>query len=208
MSLTRLIIVPALGLLLGGAGGVGAQIGPNEDPLDRIRSDNDLTPTTRPVNYASEEGDFEVVFPGGCAKIRTRIPNSFRDDDQKVVHAFCDRDGREGEGCSVTAWLNVRTPAGGPPRPTNVIDRIQQMLNQFGVQASRQKPIRYETEYGALIEGVDVLADNPDGSGQVWVRGLLVEGDIYLLTAWRAAGPLAEDQDFIAFFGSFRAHTL
>ena len=42
------------------------------------------------------------------------------------------------------------------------------------------------------------------GSGEVWIRGLLVDGDIYILAAWNRRGGVWGNPDYIAFFNSFQ----
>ena len=40
--------------------------------------------------------------------------------------------------------------------------------------------------------------------GEVWIRGLLIDGDIYILTAWNNQGGVWDNPDYITFFNSFQ----
>ncbi len=182
-----------------------------KDDLDGVDSNNELIEVTGPVLYESAAGDFSVRFPPGCATYRERtmdqesLPEDY-DLVSMTVYTYCDRKGRSNEGCSVAAYVD-RDLEDGPPADSGfVLQRTQAVLKQYGVQVLHQKPYHRELKDGPTLEGVDVLATDPDKTGQVWVRGLLVEGDVYMLTAWRAHGALATDPDFVHFFESFRPH--
>ena len=60
-----------------------------------------------------------------------------------------------------------------------------------------------ELEDGRRFEGLDLLAVDERNVGQVWLRGVLSEGDIYVLAAWKLAGGLFDDPDYQEFFNSF-----
>ena len=197
---------------LGCAGAVLGQAADQGSEEPEIRSlDNPVTETTDSVRYQSLEGDFEILFPRGCSKIKERTPSGgFAEDTggllKMTVNVFCDRRNYTGEGCAVTAYIDPDLVAGPPADPAFVLERVRAILESFGVRMLDQKPYRQVVENGPLIEGVDVLAADPENKGQVWVRGLLIEGDVYLLVAWRTEGQLAADPDYVAFFDSFRAH--
>ena len=38
----------------------------------------------------------------------------------------------------------------------------------------------------------------------VWIRGLLVEGDVYILAAWNKQGGVWGNPDYVDFFNSFQ----
>ena len=178
----------------------------------QVNSDNDLRDVTGPVLYESADGDYQITLPPGCAIYRERRPQSadFEDDGQTqltlTVYTYCDRSGYSNEGCSITAFVDQDLDRGPAADPGFVMNQIESTLQTFGVEILRQQPYRRQVTDGPLMEGLDVLAADPDRTGQVWVRGLLVEGDVYVLTAWRAHGELQNDPDFIRFFNSFAAH--
>lgn len=206
---------------LGSAGQVAGQaaeqnaeenIGQSTSESDSSTAEeNPVTESTRPVFFESYAGDFNITFPSGCAKTRERIPVDDSPDVQKstlpmAVHVFCDRQGHTGEGCSVSAYVDHDLNADPSGDPSFVMNRVQAILNKYGVGIFQQKPYHEVIENGPRLEGVDVLATDSENKGQVWVRGLLVEGDVYILAAWRSQGQLALDPEYVAFFDSFRPH--
>ena len=54
------------------------------------------------------------------------------------------------------------------------------------------------------VEGVEVHGAEPAGPGEVWLRGLLRDQDVYLLLAWNRRGGLFDDPEMADFFASFR----
>lgn len=213
--MTKPTILAAAVLTLLTATAAAAQTTPpdsNATVPGEVFSDNELRDVTGPVLYESADGDYRVTLPPGCAVYRERRPNSagFADDNQTeltlTVHTSCDRSGYSNEGCSVSAFVDQDLDRGPAAEPGFVMKRIESTLQTFGVEILRQQPYRRQVTDGPLMEGLDVLAADPDRNGQVWVRGLLVEGDVYVLTAWRAHGELQNDPDFIRFFNSFVPH--
>ena len=178
--------------------------------LEDVKSNNTLTEITGSVFYESVAGDFEIRLPSGCSSYRERIPSGSAGDDIEMVRMalfmYCDREGRTNEGCSVAAYVDTDLDSGTPASPEFVHARIQSVLQKYGAHVVNQRQYRRVLEDGPLMEGVDVLATDAQSQGQVWIRGLLVEGDVYLLTAWRMVGQLAEDPEIVEFFESFRAH--
>lgn len=177
-------------------------------PKELGTEENRATLSDRPVDYVSEDGEYRVVFPPGCGKIVSKVPDwdSLDSEGNPVAVtyiSYCDRYDEKGEGCSVTTFFNLTDGQGGPPGPTQVVERIERMLQGMGVSIIRQQPVKRSLEDGTLVEGVDVLAGEKSGAGEAWLRGLLYNGDIYLLAAWKAEGGLARDPDFISFFQSF-----
>jgi hypothetical protein len=182
-----------------------APVGPvKEEPTN-------LSPN--PVVYQNEGGDFQVVFPGGCGRLVTRSnePDLFGgeqwDDIIQVSHVFCDRYQKAGEGCSVTATFNLQSKDGSIAGPEQVTPRVEATLAEYGANIVSQTTIQKEFENGVVIEGVEVLARPEMGKGEVWIRGLLVEGDIYILTAWNNQGGVWKNPDYITFFNSFQPWT-
>lgn len=206
--MTKRILIVA-GLVLGlTAGGATAQ--PDTSAIEAT-PDNPLREVTGPVKYDSAIGDYSVTLPPGCATYRERMMDvagapEGHDALLMTVYTYCDRQGYSNEGCSVAAYVDQDYEAGPPADPGFVLQRVQAILQEYGVEILQQKPYRRQVPEGPLMEGVDVLASDPDRNGQVWVRGLLVEGDVYLLTAWRTHGTLHVDPDYVNFFESFVAH--
>ena len=164
---------------------------------------NVLTDKIGEVAYTSEEGEFRVVWPDGCSRIRVRTqvdPASGDPSDLLTAHIFCDRKERKNEGCSVTAYFKKRGESGGPPDPPMVIDLCKSVMQNFGVDIVNQKPIRR-----GQMEGIQLQCQEPGDVGQVWVEGLLQGEKIYILMAWKGSGDMFADTDFNRFFASFSA---
>ncbi len=121
-----------------------------------------------------------------------------------VSLTYCDRNQQKGEGCSVSSFFNVTGENGGAPGPSQVIERVVRFLETMKVAINHEMPVRKELPDGTVIEGIEVLASDPSGVGQAWVRGLLYEGDIYVIAAWKNKGQLWDDPDFQNFFNSFQ----
>lgn len=172
--------------------------------------ENPLTPVEGPFKFKSTEGDFRVIWPSGCHQVLTRTPMDEGEDDwdqEQPVMVYCDRNGEKGEGCSVTAIFNVQGADGGEASPDQVISRMKKLLTSFGAQITNQQPVKKDFGQGALAEGLDVLASQKGGSGQVWLRGMLIRGDIYIMSAWDLKGSIANDPEYITFFNSFQPGT-
>lgn len=199
-------------LLITVGAGLGSGSAQAKDKIKSVTSnpENPLTPVDTPFNYTSEDGDFRVTWPSGCSSInsRTRADEDPGEADREYpVMVFCDRNGEKGEGCSVTAIFNARDADGNPAGPAEVIARMQNLLREFGAQIKRQSPLQKDFGEGLIVEGVDVQAAQTGGSGQVWLRGLLVGGDIYILSAWDLEGKLWTNPEYANFFNSFRPGT-
>ena len=166
-----------------------------------------------PVLFSNENGDFQILFPGGCGKIVTRAnePDLFGgeqwQDIIQVSHAYCDRFQEKGEGCSVTAVFNVQGEDELMAGPEHVISRVEGVLSEFGANVVSQKAIKKDFGNGIVVEGVEVMAKPEKGPGEVWVRGLLTDGDIYILAAWNKRGGLWGNPDYVSFFSSFQPWT-
>ena len=162
-----------------------------------------------PVTYQHENGEFQVVFPGGCGKLITRAnePDLFGgetwDDIVQVTYVFCDRWQTEGEGCFVMATYNLQREDGTMAGPENVVTGIQNTLMEYGVKVTNQRVIKNDFGEGYYAEGVEVQARPDTGPGEFWARGFLINGDIYILAAWNQEGGLWKDADYAAFFNSF-----
>ena len=176
-------------------------------------TDNRLQPAEGPVKFASEEGAFTVIFPSGCAKVATRM----KDDPLSgggpmgarfsTVFVFCDRNEEKGEGASVTSLFFNRDLEDNLATPDDVIEQLKYMLEQYGAQVVKQTPIRKQLDEDHFIEGLELLAQSPDGKSHVWLRGLLDNGDIFILAAWKVDGGLWDDPEYAAFFNSFKPGT-
>lgn len=172
-------------------------------------ADNPLTLSDRPVTHSSSEGDFRVTFPSGCSRTITRVPAEDTPEVNgipgvRVVFTFCDRYQQKGEGCSVTSFFNVTSADGGYPGPDEVVKRVTDLLETMSLGIKKQTHLKKTLPDGTLIEGLDIFAAESSGVGQAWVRGLLYEGDIYVLAAWKNTGGLWENPEYITFFNSFK----
>jgi hypothetical protein len=180
-------------------------VGGQDDPA-AISGENIVPAGRDPVPYRSTQGLFAVTWPSGCNRLRTRKPvdappgAGFPGEVPTSLNVFCDRAGSQNEGCTVRGYYNHRAEDGGPPHPRMVTDRIEAAMVSYGVEVVRQNPISWGD-----LHGVDVYCREPDGPGEVWLRGVLAGPHYYLLAAWKQTGDLFDDPDYAAFFGSFRA---
>ncbi len=197
MAVSRKIAIGFLAALLSVFTLPAAAAAPEELPLN-------------PVPYANEGRDFQVMFTRGCGKLVTRAnePDLFGgqqwEDIIQVTHTYCDRYQTKGEGCSVTAIFNLHDEDNAMAGPEHVISRIEESLKSFGSKIVSQKGIKKDFGTEVIAEGVEVLAHQEKGSGEVWIRGLLIDGDIYILTAWKDQGGVLKNPDYIMFFNSFQ----
>ena len=183
--------------------------GEAEDPMLNSSADNPSKLSEGPVAHTSVRGEFRVIFPPGCAKIVTKTPSEVpgSESDQPTVAVtltFCDRYQVKGEGCSVSSFFNVMNKDGGPAGAEEVIERVVRVLDTMNVSVSHEMPVSKTLPDGSVIKGLEVLASDPGGVGQTWVRGLLYEGDVYIMSAWKNTGELWDDPDFQNFFNSFQ----
>ncbi len=184
-------------------------LGQMKDPVLESSQENPTTLSQDTVSYSSEHGEFRVIFPVGCGKLVTKVPKEepAMEDGLPAVAVtltFCDRYQKKGEGCSVSSFFNVLGEDGGSPGAEQVVERVVRFLKTMKVAINHEAPVRKELPDGTVIEGIDVLASDPSGAGQTWVRGLLYEGDIYVMVAWKNTGRLWDDPDFQNFFNSFQ----
>jgi hypothetical protein len=165
---------------------------------------------TKPAyHFSSEEGSFQVFWPRGCGRLRIRAnePEVFAGEEPShtvlVHHVACDQFGLSGAGCSVTATFDAPGTGGGPAGSDQVVGRVRNALTGYGVLVVRESQIRKEFEDGLVAEGVDVTGTGAEGTGEFWVRGLLVGPDIYVLTAWSQEGNLWQNPEYMKFFNGF-----
>lgn len=170
--------------------------------------ENVVAEGARPVKYRSPQGMFTVVWPPGCNRLRTRKPadappdDLFPGDRPTELSVYCDRAGHQSEGCAVRGYYNETAAEGGPPHPRMVTARIESTMTTYRVDLIDQTA----GSWGAL-QGVDVRCAERDGSGELWIRGLLAGPHYYLLIAWNQKGGLFDDPVYQAFFASFSVVT-
>lgn len=212
----KIMAIPLAALLLVFALSAAASDPARNQADPQVQNDTSGFPeelTEDPVLYEEANGEFQILFPRGCGKIVTRAnePDLFGgeqwEDIIQVSHVYCDRFQVEGEGCSVTAIFNSHGEDGSMAGPEQVIFRVQGVLSDFGADIVDQKAIRKEFDNGILVEGVEVMAKPEEGPGEVWIRGLLVDGDIYILAAWNKQGGAWGNRDYVSFFNSFQPWT-
>ena len=180
-----------------------------DDAGKTAKSGNLSVLSEKSLEHFSVSGEFRVTFPSGCGKIVTKVPVEGDGEMDglpavRVSITYCDRHQGVGEGCSVTSYFNVTNKDGGYPEPEQTVERVVRSLKSMNVVIKKEVSLRKELPDGTVIEGVDVFAAEASGSGQAWVRGLLYEGDIYIMSAWKSTGDLWGNPDFIDFFNSFK----
>lgn len=214
MRLFRTMLLLAIGVTFGVTFAVAGISDPakNKAPrADKLTVPDEMENlSVKPQIYSNENGDFQVTFPAGCAKLVTRAnePDLFGgeewDDIVQVTYVYCDRYQVEGQGCSVKATFNLHGDDGAMAGPQNVVSRVENALKHFRANVVKQEAISKTFPNGVLVEGVEILAKPEGRPGEVWVRGFLVEGDIYILTAWNNQGGLWKDPEYMTFFNSFQ----
>lgn len=187
----------------------GALASPTASGTQEVAAVND------PYLYTSDLGDFRVMMPSGCSEVRIR--HSEKDDfaeedavaedavaeDVQVVNVFCDRSGQTGSGCSVSVTFNLTDGKSSPAGEPELTKQIQKYLDKFGVEVLKQAKVARKFPQERDAQGMDLRCRAPESPGEVWIRGLLVQGDIYVLVAWNDEGGLWSDPDIVAFFESF-----
>ncbi len=166
---------------------------------------------TEPYEYVSDKGEFKVTWPSGCGELTRREKEDDPDVDPFeevfVYNVYCDQRGQHGVGCAVAAIFNLKGADGGPAGPAEVVKRLEEHMKLLGVNIEQQQPIRRAMPDGTVIEGLEIRAREPEGAGEAWMRGLLHDGDVYLLSAWNMSGGLFADPEFLTFFNSFEPRT-
>ena len=180
-----------------------------QDPAVTGSQENPTTLSDEAIPFSSGEGEFRVVFPPGCAKLvsKTSDDQASQDPDHPnvlVTITYCDRFQKKGEGCSVSSFFNVQGKDGEGAGTEQVIERIGKFLKTMKVNVNHEYPIKKMLPDSSVVQGFDVLASDPAGVGQAWIRGLLYQGDIYVMSAWNSSGGLWDDPEFQNFFNSFQ----
>lgn len=172
-----------------------------------VQGDNQPSLLTKPYEYTSQDGQFKITWPSGCGQLVRRQPNPDPDADPfervDVYTVYCDQNKQKGQGCAVTTIFNLKGKDGGLPAPEDVVARMEEHMKNLGVAVMKQAPVGREFPDGSRIEGLDILAAEPHGAGQAWLRGLLYDGTVYLLSAWNRQGGLWDDPEYVTFFNSF-----
>lgn len=169
-----------------------------------------LPDSANPIEYTSQEGRFRTTFPTGCARMHTKQSSppdgadSGSDVEVRLVFATCERYGKEGEGCLVNARLGTLADVQDQAAADRVLKVIGELLANYGVTPTRQVPISRDFGAHGKVEGLDVHARSAAGAGDVWIRGLMRDQDMYFLVAWKAAGGLFDDPEYAIFFNDFR----
>lgn len=217
MNILKTIAVPAMTVALlasSAMAGVSDPVRDKEQGASKLSvGESPENLSVKPVSYISERGDYQITFPGGCGKLVTRAnePDLFGgeewDDIVQVSYVYCDRFQEKGEGCSVKATFNLHNEEGEMAGPEHVVTRVESALKHFQAVIVKQKAVKKKYDNGILVEGVEILAKPDDSPGEVWIRGLLVQGDVYILAAWKDQGGLWKDPEYMTFFNSFQPWT-
>jgi hypothetical protein len=200
------ILMAILAVFWLGAALPAAATDPAQSPVQAEPDDLSLGPVT----FVNDSQDFRIIFPGGCGKLvaKSNQPDLWGgqkwDEIIQVTMVYCDRYQKEGEGCSANATFNMIGEDGTMAGSPQVIKLVEDTLKEFGAKIVNQRPIKKEYENGIVVEGVEIFAQAALGKGEVWIRGLLSEGDIYILSAWNDQGGLWNNPDYLAFFNSFQ----
>jgi hypothetical protein len=145
------------------------------------------------------EAGFRVYWPGGCGRIKEQVSDGATRRAHREFIYTCLRDGDNGRAVSVRVLHDAQDAGGAPPSPPFVVALVAEQVTRYKLRIRNQRPL----EAGG-IQGVEVQAVEPGGAGELWMRGLLVGVDVYLLMAWSEAGGLFDDPEIADFFASFR----
>ena len=202
MSACRLRLMLPLALLLAATAARAQVGGVGENKPELI---------TEPYEYVSDKGEFKVTWPSGCGELTRREKVNDPDvdpfDEVFVYSVYCDQRGQHGVGCAVMAVFNLKDADGEPAGPQDVVKRLEEHMKLLGVNVEKQQPIRRAMPDGTVVEGLEIRAREPEGAGEAWMRGLLHQGDVFLLSAWNMEGGLFNDPEFLTFFNSFEPLT-
>ena len=159
-----------------------------------------LDPSTLDQNsyrMAYTQAGFAIVWPSGCAAVTEQISDgpTHRAAREYFYSSSHEQDRRH--GVSVLRLQRAQAERGRAPHPRFVVELVEQHLALFSVKIVRQRPLQLD-----IAEGVDVHAVEPVGRGEVWVRGLLVGTDVFVLMAWNRAGGVFEDAQMQQFMDS------
>lgn len=174
---------------------------------ERTMKFGDLPDSEDAVHYSSPEGEFSVTFPAGCAQLYTKMngkPGESVAADVRLVIVNCERDRANHEGCQVHARLGVARELTGQAATDLVLADVRKLMDAYGVVPGRQRPLHADFGAHGVVEGIEVMAHQQSGAGEVWIRGLLRGDDVYVQLAWKANGSLTEDPAYGVFFESFR----
>ncbi len=159
------------------------------------------------IEYKSPEGNFQVTYPTGCARLHTRTnvrPGDGTELAVQVVYVTCDRAGATNEGCAVFSQRGAARGLKGQAAADKVLSAVTEQMKGYGVNPVRQTALRRDFGKRGVVEGIDIQAQRADGAGDFWIRGLLSGEDIYMVVAWKAAGGLWNGVEYQRFFDSFR----
>lgn len=203
----QLVLIMTVGLAVASAPAAVPEA-PSPGVADGVpRKLEDFPDSVNPIDHSSPEGRFHTTFPTGCAKLHTRMntaADGSADVEVRVVIVNCDRAKAANEGCLVHARLGAARGLKGKAAADVVLAEVDKMLQAYSVNPVRQTPVRRDFGEHGVVEGLDVQARPAGGAGDVWIRGLLLGEDVYVLVAWRAAGGLFEDPEYGVFFEAFR----
>ncbi|MFO7655239.1 MAG: hypothetical protein R6X25_15675 [Candidatus Krumholzibacteriia bacterium] len=181
-----------------------ADEGAGESPASRRPAP--LQETEESVEYLSREGGFAVIFPTGCSRLRTRVPEGAPSMDEfpgrqpTMLEVLCRRHGSTREVAWVAGMYNETTERGTPPDPPMVVRQLQATLERYSVRVEEQRVVGR-----GPLEGVEVKARRPGPDhGELWLRGVLAGPHFYVLAAWKEQGGLFDDPEYARFFSSFR----
>jgi hypothetical protein len=145
------------------------------------------------------EARFQVLWPAGCEDVELFDSEGPTPAAGRELTYRCERGGADGTAYSVSYLQNAHATEGAAPGPHTVVDLIEVFFARLDAKVVRQRPLQ-----SGAIQGVEAQAEQNDGDGEVWLRGLLVGPDIYLIVATNEAGGVFDSPRARAFFASFR----
>ena len=157
------------------------------------------TPLSESYLDVSEEGQFEVRWPSGCAQKRIReMPSTINPGQNTAVDVTCFRDGNRDVGCRVTAYNE--TESGQPATPADVTGTVTQIVQKLEVEVWRQQPV-----VSSGREGVAVSCREHNGPRHVWIVGFIDQGRVMIAMAWDESEDLYNDPGVIRFMESLHS---
>lgn len=145
------------------------------------------------------DAGFGIFWPSACGRVKERVSPGATDRARREFLVSCQRDDGSGHQLSVLVLRRATAEAGNAPHPGLVVAIIEDQLHLLGVRTRSQTPLA-----DAGMEGIDVQAVEPVGTGEVWLRGIIADRDVYVIMAWCQDGKLFDDPQIQAFFNSFQ----
>lgn len=189
-------LIALLGLSTAGCGERDDQPAAKSRPVPVAQPAQKATLQQDGYESIHENAGFTIFWPSGCGRVTEQSSSRPTNRAEQEFILTCKRGG---SGYSVRCLEIAHDAHGDPAHPQLVVSLIERQLARMKLRTVRQRPLEADG-----MQGIEVQAESPDSSKEVWMRGLLIGPNIYLLLAWNDDGGLFEDPESRDFFVSFR----